>query len=304
MRTAGLAALFAAIACGCATEFATTSVDEAAPSKYADMFAVWSPDGEHIAFVSDRTGDPEIYTARRNGSQLKRLTEVPGRDAHPYWFPDGERIAFQSPRHGGDVRVFVMNADGSDQRELAATKGFCGVPTVSPDGAKIAFMCRDSADEPGEAAAPWRIFLMNSDGTDLRRITDGPGNDQVANWSPDGRKLVFWSSRSGVDHIYALDLASMRTEQLTEGVAQNRGAAYAPDGKRIYFISDRNGAWALYSMGTQGEDQRRIAALETEYGIPYVNRDGAEALYLEATEEGPRIALIELETGKATSIVF
>lgn len=301
---AGLAALFAAATCGCATELATTNADEATPSKYADMFAVWSPDGERIAFVSDRTGDPEIYTARRDGSQLKRLTDVPGRDAHPYWFPDGERIAFQSPRNGGDVRLFVMSADGSDQRELAATKGFCGVPTVSPDGAKIAFMCSDSAEEPGETAAPWRIFLMDSDGAGLRRITDGPGNDQVANWSPDGRTLVFWSNRSGVDQIYALDLASMRIAQLTEGAAQNRGAAYAPDGKRIYFITDRHGGWALYSMGPRGEDQRRIAALGTEYGIPYVNRDGADALFLELTEEGPRIALIELETGKASSIVF
>ena len=299
MRLAGIAALVAAGVFGCAT----SAPADPTPEKFADMFGVWSPDGEMIAFVSDRTGDPEIYVARRDGSGLKRLTDAPGRDAHPFWFPDGDRIAFQSPRNGGDVRIFVMNADGSGQRELAPTQGFCGVPTVAPDGERIAYMCSDSVAEAGEASAPWRLYLINADGSGLRRISDGPGNDQVANWSPGGESLVFWSNRSGADHIYAMEVASGALRQLTDGSSQNRAAVYSPDGSRILFLSDRDGGWALYEMPSMGGAVRRLAGVETEFGVPYASPDGS-VLTLKATDGGPRIAVLDPATGLSKAIDF
>jgi len=83
-----------------------------------NQFPHWSPDGRQIVFTSDRDGDPEIYVVNADGSDLRRLTSVPGRDAHPSFSRDGKRIVFQSPRDGGDTNVYVMNLDGSGQTRL------------------------------------------------------------------------------------------------------------------------------------------------------------------------------------------
>lgn len=274
--------------------------------RYDDMFPVFSPDGTRIAFTSTRSGDPEIYTARADGSDLRRLTRAPGRDAHPYWMPDGESIVFQSPRNGGDVRIFTMRFNGWSQRELAATNGFCGVPTVSPDSGRIAFMCSASLSDPGSAAAPWRIYLMNADGSNVRAVTEGPGNDQVANWSPDGRRLVFWSDRDGCDHLYTLDLQSGRSTQLTGGPQTDRGALYSPDGRLIYFMSNRqrDASWGLYAMPANGGPARFVAPLASEYGVPYLSPDGRAALLVVPTPQGQRIARYDLGTGMRTMLEF
>jgi Tol biopolymer transport system component len=83
----------------------------------ADSFPAWSPDGRHIAFISDRSGNRDIYVMDRNGRVLRRLTRAPGEDRWPAWAPHGQRIAFVSDRAGND-EIFVMQADGSNQRRL------------------------------------------------------------------------------------------------------------------------------------------------------------------------------------------
>lgn len=283
---------------------ASSSGANATAARFNDMFPVWSPAGDEIAFASDRSGDFEIYVAASDGSDLRRLTNSSGRDAHPFWFPDGRRIAFQSPRNEGDVRIFVMDSAGADQRQIAETKGFCGVPTVSPDGYKIALMCSDSAAEPGAPAAPWRIFLMNGDGTDLHRITRGAGDDQVANWSPDGSKLVFWSNRSGVDQLYLLDVPSENVRQLTDGPFRNKAGVFTPDGESILFHSDRDGGWSLYSMPASGGAADKIAVLDSEHGAPYVSPDGRYAFTLKITDGGVRVATIQLDSRRTRLLEF
>ena len=79
-----------------------------------DDAPAWSPDGQHIAFMSDRDDQRDIYVMNADGSGPTRLTDHPGADILPVWSPDGFRIAFVSDRDG-KYRWWVMNADGSDQ---------------------------------------------------------------------------------------------------------------------------------------------------------------------------------------------
>jgi Tol biopolymer transport system component len=75
----------------------------------------WSPDGQRIAFVSDRDGNDEVYVINVDGSGLSNLT--PARDGHPKWSADGRTIGFVSNR-GGNRDIYVMNADGGRERNL------------------------------------------------------------------------------------------------------------------------------------------------------------------------------------------
>src|SRR5215217_2937930 len=77
-----------------------------------DLSPTWSPDGERIAFSSNRDdGSFDIYVMNADGSGQTRLTDDPAKDLSPSWSPDGERIAFSSFRDSNDDEIYVMNAD-------------------------------------------------------------------------------------------------------------------------------------------------------------------------------------------------
>jgi TolB protein len=81
-----------------------------------------SPDGQHVALMSLRDGNWEVYTADMDGSNLRRLTRDPANDGLPTWSSDGRHIAFVTDRDG-PWAVWVMRPDGSGQRRLFAIGG-------------------------------------------------------------------------------------------------------------------------------------------------------------------------------------
>ena len=98
----------------------------------SDSDPSWSPDGQRIAFSSDRDGNGDIYVMNTDGSDVTRLTDNPGFDSDPSWSPDGRRIAFSSYR-GRDADIFVMNADGSGVKRLVDSPATDGSPSWSMD---------------------------------------------------------------------------------------------------------------------------------------------------------------------------
>ncbi len=113
-------------------------------NSHCDYFPVWSPDGERIAFVSDRDGDWEIYVMNADGGNQKRLTRSPGIDRNPSWSPDGRFITFETNRNG-DFDIGVVGTlrqaqgDGAGERVLVDRSGDDLEPLWSPDGSRIAF---------------------------------------------------------------------------------------------------------------------------------------------------------------------
>ena len=77
-----------------------------------DWYPAWSPDGQRIAFMSDRDGNDELYVMDADGSNPTRLTQDAGRDWYSAWSPDGQRLAFVSDRDG-NAEIYVIAADGS-----------------------------------------------------------------------------------------------------------------------------------------------------------------------------------------------
>ena len=144
------------------------------PSSY-ELPLSWSPDGQKIAFGSDKDGNKEIYVMNANGSNPENLTHNSSFDSFPSWSPDGEKIAFVSDRNG-NMDIYMMNKDGSNQIRLTQNSANDSSPSWSPDGKKIYFYSeRDGYSD---------FYVMNADGTNTMRFTDINSVNGYLAWQP------------------------------------------------------------------------------------------------------------------------
>ena len=207
------------------------------------------PSTAHIAFVSDRDGNGEIYAMNIDGTGQTNLTSNPAWDRDPSWSPDGTKIAFASDRDGNED-IYVMNADGTSQTRLTNNPASDGDHAWSPDGSKIAF----ESDRDGNR----EIYVMNADGTGKTNLTNSPASDGAPAWSPDGSKIAFFSYRDGNPEIYVMNADGTGQTRLTDNPALDTDPAWSPDGSQIAFWSFQNGDWEIYVISADGTGQTNL----------------------------------------------
>lgn len=166
-------------------------------STHTDLAPTWSPDGKQIAFqrLLDNALDWEIFVMNADGTNVRNLTRSGGPDRRPAWSPDGTRIAYSSGERLSQ-EIWVIDADGGNARSLTPRRpGISGSPAWSPDGSQVAF---ESSAHQGDVSpaffVEYDIYVINADGTDLRRIDEFSGPARSARypaWSPDGNRLAF-----------------------------------------------------------------------------------------------------------------
>ncbi|MEK7772769.1 MAG: Tol-Pal system beta propeller repeat protein TolB, partial [Deltaproteobacteria bacterium] len=146
-----------------------------------DVSPSWSPDGKKIAFVSDISGNPNIFVLDLNGApdggqkDLKRLTFSGKYNSSPAWSPDGRSIAFAGSENGKTFNIFIMRPNGDDATRLTFD-GNNKNPSWSPDSRFIVF----SSTNNGISS----LYIMRSDGAGLRKLQTGVGNEKTPAWSP------------------------------------------------------------------------------------------------------------------------
>ena len=181
----------------------------------------FSPDGQQVAFQSTRSGWSEIWTADRDGSHLRQLTDLKGAVAgFPYWSPDGKKIVFHS-RQQSYARLFVLDLSAGRAAPLTYEAVNDFAPSWSHDGKWIYFGSRRSADI--------QVWKVPAEGGPVLQVTRHGG------WSPlesaDGQYLFYTKTDNS---IWRMPLPS-GGEQPVFSEAVN-GSTYAPGRKGIYFI--------------------------------------------------------------------
>ena len=157
-----------------------------------DQLPTWSPDGTTIIFLSRRRGD--------RASELLRVSsaggepQVVGHGEYPTWGLD-DQLAFKGWGETPDLGLRLAPPDLTDPVELTEHETDTA-PAVSPDGKQIAFMSRRDGN--------WNVYIMNSDGTGLRQLTDDTAEDGLPTWSPDGEVIAFVSNRGGPWAVWAV----------------------------------------------------------------------------------------------------
>jgi Tol biopolymer transport system component len=236
----------------------------------------WFPDGSRILFSSTHLASPDcpprpdfshgyvwalydsfdIFTAKPDGSDLRRLTDAPGYDAEATIADDGSRIVFTSTRTG-DPEIFTMKLDGSDVRQLTDELGYDGGPCFSPDSKRIVYRAHHPRTEAevadykafmakGLIRPTWlEIFVMNADGSGKRQITSLGAASFAPAWHPDGKRIIFASNMAdpkGRDFdLYIMNDDGTGLERVTYSPDFDGFPMFSHDGKRLVFASNRNG---------------------------------------------------------------
>jgi TolB protein len=247
----------------------------------------WSPDGRRFVFAAyPKNEGAQIWTVGVDGRGPVNLTKKAskhrqGNDYAPVWSPDGRRVAFE---RFSDIAT--MSSAGGGFVRLTHDRVSDGAPVWSPDGRQIAFLSMRGGccPNPGDGAS-FDLYVMNADGTGLRRLTH---DAQISNrpvWAPDSSALAYSAPASGGgSDIFVVNAATASVLDLTRTPTNESEPAWSPDGTQIayngeaYEYGSYNG---IYVMNADGGGQRRLTEIgENADSLPSWSPSGGRIAFL------------------------
>ena len=211
---------------------------------YWDLYPAWSPDGRHIAYLSKREKDLDIYLVDFDGTNERRLYDSGSNDADIDWAGNG--IVFTS-----QFAVWRMNVDGTQTTRITnpAGSGEWGKanlpkgdydPRLSHDGKKVVF---ERLEDVNATNGGYNLFVINIDGTDETRLTENGYSQGLASWSHSGDKIVYIIAAingEGKYDIYMMNADGTDNRNITPSYFATDFLCYAPifstDDSSIFFI--------------------------------------------------------------------
>ena len=198
----------------------------------------------------------DVFTARPDGSGLKRLTTSAGYDAESTITRDGKKIVFTSMRDG-DLDIYTMDANGGNVKRLTTDLGYDGGPFWSYDGKQIVYRAyhpqteREKADYVGllknNLIRPTTldIWVMNADGSNKRQITNNNKANFAPYFFPDGKRVIFASNmndpRGRNFDLYIINIDGTGLERVTFNDTFDGFPMFSRDGRKLVFASNRHG---------------------------------------------------------------
>ena len=226
---------------------------------------MWSSDGSKVFYMSARDGNENIWASTLDGKETKVTRFTSGRLLWPSISADGRTIAYEKDfgiglldTTSGNTRIVPITLFGApatpDQAFRTYNHDFDEL-ALSPDGKKVAIIVH------GE------VFAGSSkEGAEAARVTSTEEREYHVRWSPDSRKLVYGSSRSGSAHIYLYDFGTGAEKQLTSGAGADLRPQFSPDGKSVAFI---RGGRELRVLDLASNEDRLVATADIDDARPF-----------------------------------
>jgi Tol biopolymer transport system component len=208
---------------------------------------------------------------------MRNVTQLTfeGDNGEAYFNYNGTRLIFQSNREGYACdKIWIMNIDGSDKHMVSPDHGAHTCSFFFPDDEKIVFA--STSHLPGKCPPrperppgvyymwplyPYDIFIADSDGSGLKKLTDNPQYDAEPIMSPDGQKIVFGSQRDDDFDIYIMNSDGSDVKRLTDSIGYDGGPWFSPDGKKI--------VWRAWHPQAEEEHARWKDCMKKDYIVPF-----------------------------------
>ena len=305
----------------------------------------WSPDGRRLVFSRlDTSGVVALWLVDTETGEEARLTEpVEAGDYQASWSYDGDWVAFHRATLSGASDLYLVSVPGGEERVLLSDGKFIRAPSWSLDDRHLLFVAftdafggeiwelevdkgalRQLTVEAGAstpilsstgriAYSRWThealFFQMQLESeAEHTQISLSGGSNFGQRFSPDGRQIVFQSSRSGSSQIWLHDVETGGEQQLTNPPPgrEDRAPDWSPDGQAVVFLSNRQGPFQLWVTGIEGGPVRRLSEqaipMEDDWWVnarvtPRWSSDGTVIAYLAPGTDDSTLWLIDAEGG-------
>ena len=194
------------------------------------------------------------------------------------------QIAFASYRDAASSsEIYVMNADGTHITRLTNNYAEDVSPTWSPDGKQLLFVSNrdllsfaDSVVYPDNAL---ELYVMNLDGSGIRRLTNNRIVDSEPAWSPDGKKIAFRREDDAGPEIYLMNADGSSVTRLTDSPGHVHGPTWSPDGSSIAYAATRDGVYKIHIVSADGTGVRQWISTGGDQTSPAWSPDGSRIAF-------------------------
>ena len=236
----------------------------------------FSPDGTQIAFASFRTDNGEIYLMDLNGRIRRRVTFTTDfNDSSPTFLTTPNYLFYSSePKASREVKVVIQSSGSTPiyagfnlthihskiTRAVLPVSFGARVPRASPAGDQVVY--ESNADGNLELylldLASVNLAQLTPEDIEPKRITFNETDDGSPTFFPDGKRIMFVSSRNEVNQLYTIDIDGQNETHFNPNRYDCYNPTVSPDGKTIAYVSARDGDWEIYLIDTDGKNERRI----------------------------------------------
>jgi len=232
--------------------------------------------GSKIAFVSNGSGNKEIYTCAFDGYNAQQMTRNRSINLSPAWSSDGRYLAYTSYKKK-KPDIFIKNL--AEMQETSINKkGLNITPAWVPGKFELAATLSFAGDQ--------EIYLLTGSGKVIKRLTNIRGIDVSPTWSPDGKKFAFVSNRAGSPQVYVQDITSGKVRRLTFEGNYNTQPSWSPQGDKIAYASMADGRRNIVVMGLDGQEPLQLTHESGDNEAPSWSPDGS-LIAFSSNREGP-----------------
>jgi len=256
-------------------------------SSYNETQQSWSPDGNMVAYVSDKFGDDEIFIMNLADPTHPILFSAnTGNDYDPQWSPATNVIAFVSDREGMD-EIYVQKLGEDQAKKLTNHVERAYHPRWDPLGHWILYLVED---ENGNND----IYKVDYPGENDPRLTFDPADDVDPCWSSDGNKIVFSSNRDGDYEIFIMNCDGSNQIQLTHNDVDDRNPVIFED--KIFFQRKLDGQWDIFVLNKRTATETRLTFDPADDVDPVISPDGRILFFVSNRDGNREIYSLDLKT--------